>query len=188
MLRTIELKGGTRAIIPSAHDGMIGVGGTGFTEIPKSRMVKNGILAQVSFETSNVTATKLAQQTKMASVRYNLQEQANGGGSHCYITTAVCDALDLGDDCAELAALRRFRDEVLLQTEQGRSDVARYYAIAPAIVASIDRQPGARAIYADLYQRFIAPSVTALAAGEHARSDILFRAMVAETADTYLAG
>jgi hypothetical protein len=187
MLRTIEVKGGTRAIIPSAHDGMIGVGAAGFTEMAGSRMMKKGVLEQVSFETNNITTTKLAQQTKMNSAKYNLQEQvSNGGGSCCYITTAVCNALGLGDDCDELMALRGFRDEVLLQTEQGKQDVAQYYAIAPAIVAAIDQCPDARAIYDDLYRRYIAPAVAALAAGQPAQSDRLFRALVAETAATHL--
>lgn len=188
MLRTIEIKGGTHAIIPSAHDGMMGVGAAGFTEIPHSRMVKkSGELVQVSFETTNIPATILAQQTKMNLAKYNLQEQvSNAGSSCCYITTAVCNALALGDDCAELMALRNFRDEVLLRTEQGKQDVARYYAMAPAIVAAIDQRADARTIYADLYRRFIAPSVAALAAGEQVRSETLFRTMVAQTAQAYL--
>ena len=35
-------------------------------------------------------------------------------------------------------ALRWFRDEILLSTEQGRTDVAKYYAVAPRVVAAID--------------------------------------------------
>ncbi|MES2072315.1 MAG: CFI-box-CTERM domain-containing protein [Pseudomonadota bacterium] len=187
MLNTIRTKRGTSAIIPSCHDGMLGVGATGFTEMPGSRMMKNGVLHQASFETNNVATTLLAITVKMSNPPYNLNYVVNDEGcSCCYITTAVCKSLQLPDDCAELSMLRRFRDEVLLQTEQGVDDVQQYYTLAPDIVAAINSRADAAGIYADLNRRYIQPSIAALALGEHGLPHQLFRAMIEETGGQYL--
>ncbi|HSY26433.1 MAG TPA: CFI-box-CTERM domain-containing protein [Burkholderiaceae bacterium] len=187
MLQTIQIKGGTHAIIPSCHGGMIGVGRTGFTEMAGSRQVtKSGSVEQISVETSDIPGTILALQLKM-SANYNLtQGAAKKSGGCCYITTAVCDSLQLPDDCIELTMLRRFRDEVLLLTSQGIDDVQHYYAVAPEIVAAIDSRADASRIYTDLNLRYIQPSVAALARGEHHLPHALFREMIAETSARYL--
>lgn len=187
MLSTIRTKGGTSAIIPSCHDGMIGVGAVGFTEMAGSRMMKSGVLHQASFETDDIAATLLAITVKMSNPPYNLNYAVNDEGcSCCYITTAVCKSLQLPDDCAELTMLRRFRDEVLLQTEQGVDEVQQYYTLAPDIVAAIDSRADAAEIYVDLNRRYIQPSIAALALGEHRLPHQLFRVMVQETGALYL--
>ena len=96
----------------------------------------------------------------------------------CYITTATCAAQGLPDDCAELEALRWFRDEIVLATPEGAAQVAEYYATAPAIVARIDRRPDSAAVYADIHQRYILPSVDAVAKAEFGRAHAIFAAMV----------
>jgi hypothetical protein len=58
----------------------------------------------------------------------------------CFVTTAACGLVGLADDCFELTALRRFRDEVMARTGSGRADIALYYRTAPAILAEIDRR------------------------------------------------
>ncbi|WP_426164127.1 CFI-box-CTERM domain-containing protein [Sandarakinorhabdus sp. DWP1-3-1] len=96
----------------------------------------------------------------------------------CYITTATCAAMGLADDCAELQALRRYRDEVMLATPSGAAAVAAYYAEAPAIVAAIDRLPDAAEHYRRLYDDFIAPAAAAAMAGDNDRAEALYRAGV----------
>ena len=66
-------------------------------------------------------------------------------------------ALGLPDDCEALTTLRRFRDEVMLKSHSGRRDVAKYYATAPAVVATIDRLPNAPAIYRSIYGEYLSP-------------------------------
>lgn len=103
----------------------------------------------------------------------------------CYITTATCHSFGLPDDCHDLTALRWFRDNVMLASPEGVRDVARYYDIAPSIVAAIDATTDARAIYRDIYQRFIVPSVTAVDRGEHDNAHRLFAALVAEMSSRF---
>ena len=87
-----------------------------------------------------------------------------GGGNSCFLTTACCEVVGLADDCFELATLRRFRDEVMMESADGRADVARYYAEAPVIVAAIHRR-GERRVLLGLYFTHILPSALAAQIG-----------------------
>lgn len=53
----------------------------------------------------------------------------------CFITTAVCENSGKADNCYELTAFRRFRDEELSKTADGRALIEEYYRVAPAIVS-----------------------------------------------------
>ena len=66
------------------------------------------------------------------------RDKKKSGG--CFITTAACAHRGLPDDCAELQTLRRFRDEQLITTRDGRALVSSYYEIAPAIAAKLERE------------------------------------------------
>lgn len=60
------------------------------------------------------------------------------GSSGCFLTTACCQYKGLPDDCYELTTLRRFRDDYLLHTSEGKRLVEEYYRIAPPLVQKID--------------------------------------------------
>ena len=62
-----------------------------------------------------------------------------GGG--CFITTAVCKYLGKNDNCEELTTLRKFRDEYMLSTEEGKKLVSQYYVEAPDIVTALEKLP-----------------------------------------------
>jgi hypothetical protein len=78
----------------------------------------------------------------------------------CFITTACCEVLGLPDDCFELRALRRYRDEVLAGTPDGRASIAAYYVLAPALLNALDAKTRSE-ILRRLYARFILPSALA---------------------------
>jgi hypothetical protein len=78
----------------------------------------------------------------------------------CFITTACCETLGLGDDCFELSALRRYRDEVLAKRPGGAAAIARYYALAPLILARLP-QEARRNRLSRVYARFILPAALA---------------------------
>lgn len=77
----------------------------------------------------------------------------------CYITTAVCECQNKPDDCYELTTLRRYRDDYLMQTKEGRSLVQEYYNIAPRIVWAIRMQPDKDRIYQNLYKDYLMPCI-----------------------------
>jgi hypothetical protein len=106
--------------------------------------------------------------------------------SKCFITTAVCRARGLGDDCDELATLRHYRDTVLSRTEAGRADIHRYYDLAPAIVARIDSELDASLVYARIYTDEILPAIDAIRGGRHAQAHAIYRAMFERLRARYL--
>lgn len=72
---------------------------------------------------------------------------SDSSGSFCFLTTAMCEYYGKPDDCHELKALRKFRDNWMAQTEEGKRLVAEYYDIAPVIVDAIGKDSNAVAIY-----------------------------------------
>ena len=58
----------------------------------------------------------------------------------CFITTAACEYQELPDDCLELVTMRKFRDDYLLKTEEGRQLVKSYYEIAPRMINLLNKE------------------------------------------------
>lgn len=86
----------------------------------------------------------------------------------CFVTTAVCEAEGKPDDCAELTAFRAFRDGWLSGTEQGRTMIAEYYELAPAVVAAMRYGDDEAARCAELRRDWLAPCYEALQRGDNA--------------------
>lgn len=102
----------------------------------------------------------------------------------CFITSACCEAVGLNDDCFELRALRRYRDEVLAKRPGGADEIAAYYALAPLILARLPRE-GRKRLLAFLYARYILPSALAAQLGLNALAYRLYAAMLRELAFTF---
>lgn len=85
----------------------------------------------------------------------------------CYITSAVCRVQGKADDCYELTAFRRFRDQVMLASENGRALVEEYYHLAPAIVTSVGLCQDEAAVYSSVYQDYLLPCLTLLEQGDN---------------------
>ncbi len=86
----------------------------------------------------------------------------------CYITSAVCRVQGKTDDCYELTAFRRFRDQVMLRSDNGRALVGEYYRLAPAIVTSVGLCQDEAAVYSSVYQDYLLPCLTLLEQGDNA--------------------
>jgi hypothetical protein len=78
----------------------------------------------------------------------------------CFITTACCEAIGLDDDCFELRSLRRYRDEILANTPEGRAGIARYYRLAPSILRTLNEADREKTLLV-VYARYILPSAIA---------------------------
>lgn len=97
---------------------------------------------------------------------------SGGKKKGCFLTTAACELRGLPDDCAELMALRRFRDEVLTHTPEGRELIAEYYENAPQLVPLV-RTPGEKdKVWADIQK-----TVSLVNAGRNAEAVSVYRAM-----------
>ena len=110
---------------------------------------------------------------------------SSSSGSGCYLSTACVEAMGLQDNCFELAALRSFRDNVLMQQPSGRSAVREYCKIAPEIVSAIENQRNAKEIWHALY-RDIRHAVSLVLAGDFERAFRHYQQMTLRLSKTYL--
>ena len=69
----------------------------------------------------------------------------------CFLTSACVNHLGKSDDCEELTTLRAFRDNYMKTTPQGQALVKEYYAVAPQIVANIDKSADSDSTYDYIY-------------------------------------
>ena len=99
----------------------------------------------------------------------------------CFITTACCGTLGLGEDCFELTALRCYRDMVLAKQRDGAVKIAIYYELAPLILSrmqGVSRVGRLRVIYA----RYILPAALAARLGMNGFAYRLYARMVSRLA------
>ncbi len=68
----------------------------------------------------------------------NTYQSGSGNSNGCFLTSACVEYLGKADDCEELTALRKFRDNYMKSTEEGKKLVEEYYAVAPQIVERIN--------------------------------------------------
>jgi len=102
----------------------------------------------------------------------------------CFITTACCQVLGLGDDCFELRALRRYRDHVLAKRPGGAGDIAAYYELAPLILARLPRETRTERLRS-VYARYILPSALAAHLGLGTLAYWLYVRMLNELASAF---
>lgn len=104
----------------------------------------------------------------------------------CFITTAVCEAAGLPDDCAELTAFRAFRDGYLSRCEDGAALIAEYYNKAPGIVACIDACTDRAETYAAIQRKWLGPCWRDIQEGELERCKARYTQMVRTLEEQFL--
>ena len=104
----------------------------------------------------------------------------------CYLTSACTQAMGLKDDCRELTQLRSFRDNYLAHQSGGREEIAHYYAVAPKIVAAIQRRPDALLRLKKLYDDLVLPCCNLMAKGYLEETHALYREKALQLEKEYL--
>lgn len=75
-----------------------------------------------------------------------------GSSGGCYMTTACCEFYGLPDDCRELTAMRRLRDDYIQYQNGGQDMIADYYATAPVILRKLESMADRNKWMAYIYQ------------------------------------
>lgn len=88
-----------------------------------------------------------------------------GGLLGCFLTTAVCETLNLPDDNEYLNTLRKFRDSYMM--EHYPELVSEYYEIAPVITNYIKARPDSDEVFKKMFYLYIAPAVTFIDNGDY---------------------
>ena len=96
-----------------------------------------------------------------------LRKNQRSSGDGCYLTSACIRTKNLSDDCEELRILRSFRDNYLMEREDGRADIALYYLTAPRIVSRIDSTEDAVSVYNRIYEDMVRPCVEMIKAEKY---------------------
>jgi len=104
----------------------------------------------------------------------------------CYITTAVCQGLNKGDDCYELSLFRAYRDCYLLRTEEGKQIVEAYYNVAPTIVKRIQQQVDSGCKFQGIWDTYLKPCIRLIEQKEHEACKNLYYQMVNELEKEFL--
>ena len=102
----------------------------------------------------------------------------------CFITTACCEVLGLGDDCFELRTLRRYRDGVLAHMPEGPAAIEQYYAAAPSILSGLPEHERTWRLLR-VYARFILPSALAARLGFAGLAFRLYARMMQELTEAH---
>lgn len=140
----------------------------------------------------NGTADAMKQMALIPDYNWNVRglgrpaplEESNSKPAQCFLTTACCASVGLPDDCFELAALRRYRDTVMIRTPAGRREIEHYYEVAPRILAEMRRR-GEEPRLLGLYFGTIIPCALAARLGLVALPHRLYARMMRTLAARY---
>lgn len=104
--------------------------------------------------------------TAVVSDAFNAVGDVFDGG--CFITTACMKALksDFKDDCWELVAIRKVRDDYIAKLEEGPALIAAYEQLAPRYAQQLEALPDSKAVWVKLYADFILPAASYANSGE----------------------
>lgn len=109
-------------------------------------------------------------------------KSGGGGGGGCFITTAVCEYLNLPDDNPILNEFRKFRDEHM----GGKEALKEYYDIAPKIVSEIKSSGHEDWMYGYLLTQYLIPCLIAIKAKKYKKAEVLYSRMIRELKEDYL--
>lgn len=105
--------------------------------------------------------------------------------SGCFITSAVCTALNKPDDCEELTALRAYRDQSKEASPAIARLIAEYYRVAPLIVSIIDKDEHAPIIYQNLWDNDISVTYHLVKEGKYREATLRYIDMTIRLCNQY---
>lgn len=149
-------------------------------------------LLEVKTDSCKGLAEEILNRWNEAFTRYNISmgtfAEIDAGFKRklCYITTAVCESLGKPDDCYELKTLRNYRDEYLLDSDEGKQVVDSYYDIAPTIVNRINRRNDSAVVYRKLFDKYIHPCIDMIENDKLEECKELYSEMVYSLKDQYI--
>jgi hypothetical protein len=161
-----------------AQDSLI-AGGVAAAEVQRQAIDDNND-ALVAALNSLTVGSPQVQEEKSSSVLKQAGTSSTQEKSTCFITTAVCEVLGYEDDCAELTALRVFRDTYMRSTHELAMMVQEYYQTAPAIVDKLNSIPSEwkEQMCNYVMHSFIKPAVLLINKGEDEKALVIYKSMI----------
>ena len=106
--------------------------------------------------------------------------------SGCFITTAVCDSFNKTDNCYELTTFRYFRDNWLINEEDGKALIKEYYKNAPKIVETINSYSNKADIYLNIWNTYLKKCLHFIEDKKYKECKTLYIKMVKDLEKKYL--
>lgn len=104
----------------------------------------------------------------------------------CYVTTAVCQGLHKPQNCPELIAMKKYRDEYLMHQENGEKLIREYYDIAPTIVKRIEKESAPEEKYQYLWDHYLKFCAAMIEAKQYEECKEKYTEMVEELRKQYI--
>lgn len=105
-------------------------------------------------------------------------KKSSSSSKGCFISSAVCVALDKNDNCDELKRLWAFRGDVLLMRKEWAVLVEHYYKVAPQIAKQLATHSDSKRLCDRLYQEYIEKCLEAIQRGDNNRAINIYREML----------
>ena len=100
---------------------------------------------------------------------------SGGGGGGCCLVTAFTEYAGLPDNCAELQAMRNFRDTYVAKLPEGPGLIAKYYEDAPTIIDRIKEDEACDLMFSYMLSQ-LRTIVAMIQSGQHAKAYALYMA------------
>lgn len=113
-------------------------------------------------------------------------EDNSSDGSGCFLTSACIQYYGLNDDCYQLQTLRKFRDNYLLQTYEGRALVQQYYFIAPQLVRLIKTDKNQNILFQKIFRKITAACI-AIECKKFEKAEAIYKKAVLQLFDYFKA-
>lgn len=137
--------------------------------------------SQAALDSINSSVSALSSMNTMnqmgANYRASVYKPPKASGGGCFITTAICEARCLPDNCEELQILREFRDTYMMATCRGRNRVRQYYERAPQIAARLSYEQCEK-----LRREYLEPAITFIVVGDKQSAEVMYTLMVRKAA------
>ena len=104
-----------------------------------------------------------------------IEDKGNDG---CFITTIVVKMCGFSENSKALKTLRRFRNRILQNTEDGRNALKMYDVIGPVIAQKLSEEKDSRLLGYKIYSEDLMPALEAIENNEYYEAMVLYKGMV----------
>lgn len=103
---------------------------------------------------------------------------------NCFLTTSCVKYYGLADNCYELETLRKFRDQYLMKSQDGKDLITQYYEIAPSLVKKLESSPNRERLFSEVFYS-IKESCFAIEAKEYEKAKEIYKSAVRRLFDYF---
>ncbi len=121
------------------------------------------------------TAYNRSDSVARSAKEYSERNQSSGSG--CYMTTALCDIMNMPDDNHYLQTLRRFRKDYLQRNVRGIKILLEYDVIGPKISQMLEKEQSKFSMAYTLFSNYIVPIVESIGMEQYEKAIQIYTEM-----------